>query len=360
MKIPIPPKLADVRSALFIRIKSLGDAVLFTPTIANFKQACPEARLAVVVDEACASVLAGNTDIDEIIVWPSSNRPDRFLSFALRLVRRRFDLATDFHGGPRGALATLFSCAKYRVGWQEGGHSFVYNLRVPRAREVLKTTSVIHTVAKNLAQLATLGVPIVSTATRLFVGSNERRSLEAKLRAAGIDGCKPILLVHVGATKKRKEYPAERLARVLNSYMKEGTMQPVMLGSMDDLPRWELIRESLSDEARECLASLVGKIGISEVKALCEKATVFVGPDSGLMHIADALGTSCVALFGKTELRLWHPWQTTHIVVRPCAEVTCNTSCPHHRTRQGCLGLISEDEIVAAILELEALRAFNL
>ena len=101
---------------------------------------------------------------------------------------------------------------------------------------------------------------------------------------------------------------------------------------------------------------LVGKISISEVKALCEKATVFLGPDSGLMHIADALGTSCAALFGKTELRLWHPWQSTHIVLRPCAEVTCKTSCSYYWTRQGCVGLISEDEIAAAVLELEALR----
>ncbi len=74
------------------------------------------------------------------------------------------------------------------------------------------------------------------------------------------------------------------------------------------------------------------------------------------MHIADALGTSSVALFGKTELRLWHPWQSTHIALRPCTEITCKPSCPHRRTREGCLALISEDELLRAILELEFLR----
>ena len=133
-------------------------------------------------------------------------------------------------------------------------------------------------------------------------------------------------------------------------------MQPVMLGSADDVARWGLICELLSDEARERVTSLVGEISISEVKAICEQASVFLGPDSGLMHIADALGASCVALFGKTELRLWHPWQSTHIVLRPCAEVKCRTSCSHYGTREGCLALISEDEIVAAVLELESLR----
>jgi len=356
VKVSVPLNLADINSALFIRIRSLGDTVLFTPTIENFRRACPEARLSVVVDRASASVLADNPDIDEIIVSPSGNRPDHFLGFASKLLRHRFDLAVDFHGGPRGALAALLSRAKYRVGWQESGHSFVYNVRVPRAREVLKTTSVIHTVAKNLAPLVKIGVPIVSTATRVFVGAKERRSLDAKLRAAGVDGDMPILLVHVGATKKRKEYPAERLARVLSSYIKEGGMQPVMLGSTNDLARWLLIEELLSDEARQRVTSLVGEVSISEVKALCQQSSVFFGPDSGLMHIADALGTSCVALFGKTELRLWHPWQSTHIVLRPCAEVRCRTSCPHYGTREGCVALISEDEIVAAILELESLR----
>ncbi len=355
MKVSVPLNLAKIKAALFIRIRSLGDTVLFTPTIENFRRACPQAWLSVVVDRASASVLADNPDIDEIIVSASGNRPDRFLSFASKLLRRRFDLAIDFHGGPRGALAAFLSRAKYRVGWQESGHSFVYNVRVPRAREVLKTTSVIHTVAKNLAPLVTIGVPIVSTATRLFVGAEERRSLDVKLRVAGVDGDRPILLVHVGATKKRKEYPAEGLARVLSSYLKEGRMQPVMLGSPDDLARWALIEELLSEEARARVTSLVGKISICEVKALCEQASVFLGPDSGLMHIADALGTSCVALFGKTELRLWHPWQSAHIVLRPCAEVRCRTSCSYYGTRQGCLALITEDEIVAAILELESL-----
>jgi len=355
VKVSLPLNLAEINSALFIRIRSLGDTVLFTPTIENFRRACPEARLSVVVDQASASLLIGNPDIDEIIVSPSGNRPDRFLRFAQKLMRGRFDLAVDFHGGPRGAVAAFLSKARYRVGWQQSGHSFVYNIRVPRARKILKTTSVIHTVAKNLAHLLMIGVPIVSTATRVFVGPEERRSLDAKLRAAGIDGERPILLVHVGATKKRKEYPAERLARVLISYVKEGGMQPVMLGSTDDLARWGLISELLPEDARERLISLVGKVSIPEVKALCERARVFVGPDSGLMHIADALGTACVALFGKTELRLWHPWQSTHIVLRPCAEIECKTSCPHYRTRQGCLNLISEDEIVKSILELEAL-----
>ncbi|HUT02973.1 MAG TPA: glycosyltransferase family 9 protein [bacterium] len=357
MRAPGALEISRVKSALFVRIRSLGDTVLFTPAVTNFKRACPGCRLSVVVDEASASVLENNPDIDETIVSPTDNRPDHILKFLTKLLRSRFDLAIDFHCGPRGAIATFLSGARYRVGWEEGGHSFVYNIRVPRAREVLRTKSVIHTVAKNLAPLMMIGVPIVSTETRLFVGTEERRSLDAKLAAAGLDGTERILLVHVGATKGRKEYPAQRFGHVLSSYVSEGQMRPVALGSKNDLARWSLIRQQLSDEARGRVVSMVGEISIAEVKALCARAAVFVGPDSGLMHIADALGTSCVALFGKTELRLWHPWQSTHIVLRPCTEIRCAPSCPHRRTREGCLALISEDELVAAILELESLRA---
>jgi len=348
-------ELSRVKSALFVRIRSLGDTVLFTPAVTNFKRACPDCRLSVIVDEASASLLENNPDIDEIIISPTDSRPDRVLRFLTRLLRRRFDLAIDFHCGPRGAIGAFLSRARYRVGWAEGGHSFLYNIRVPRARQVLKTKSVIHTVAKNLAPLVMIGVPIVSMETRLFVGPEERRSLDAKLRAAGIDGDERILLAHVGATKRRKEYPAVRFAHVLSSYISEGQMRPVAIGSRDDLARWGLIRHQLADEALDRVVSMVGEVSIAEVKALCERAAVFVGPDGGLMHIADALGAFCVALFGKTELRLWHPWQSTHIVLRPCTEITCRPSCPHRRTPEGCLALISEDEIVEAILELESL-----
>ncbi|MBN1593941.1 MAG: glycosyltransferase family 9 protein [Candidatus Coatesbacteria bacterium] len=356
MSIESPLPLEEIKSAVFIRIKSLGDTVLFTPVLANFKRACPWARLSVVVDKGSAAVLADNPEIDEIIISPTGGAPARFLRYVIALRRQRCDLAMDFHGGPRGAIASLLSGARYRVGSHESGHSFAYNIRVPRVREVLNTkTSMIHTVAKNLAPLIMIGVPITSTATSVYVGAKERESLQAKLHSAGVMDDERLFLIHVGATKKRKEYPPEKLAAVLTGYVEKGSMRPVVIGSKDDAARWASIVTGIGAKARERLVSTVGHLTVPEVKAICERGSVFLGPDSGIMHIADSLGARCVALFGKTELRLWHPWQSTHIVMRPCTEVNCRSTCDHYRTREGCLALISEDAVLEAVLELEPL-----
>ncbi|MCD6326590.1 glycosyltransferase family 9 protein [bacterium] len=349
-------RLSEIRSALFIRIKSLGDTVLFTPAIYNFKRACPHARLSVLVDEPSATAIAGNPDVDEIIISPSGSRPMATARFVFKLLLTRFDLAIDFHGGPRGNMATFFSDAKCRVGWRDRPLSFCYyNIRVPMAREVLKTDTKLHTVAKNLALIVPLGVPVVSTQTRVFIDPSASQSLDKKLRHLAQNVGKPLLLVHVGATKSRKEYPPERLANVLASCLSDTPWQPVLVGGKEDLPRCEAVCQSLPEDARRDVISLVGKLSLLEVKSLCDKADAFLGPDSGLMHLADALGTPCVVLLGKTDLRLWHPWQSPHIILRPCPHLTCSPSCPHYTPREGCIGLTTEEQVLCALSDIEDL-----
>jgi len=346
--------LDKIRRALFIRLRSLGDTVLFTPALHNFKRACPHCELFVLADEHSAQILKGNPDVDEIVVSPRKGARLASLRFAYGLMRRGFDLVVDFHGGPRAAIATGLSRAKWRVGWADRPFRFVYNLRVPRAREALGTSSRIHTVAKNLALIKWIGVPIESTRLALYVDDAAASAVRAKLKQAGAVSKRPLLLVHIGATKKRKEYPPERFARLLSMLAGQTRMQPVILGAEEDQPRWGQISGYLPEAVRASLVSLVGKLSLAEVIALCKTAKGFVGADNGIMHIADALGTPSVVLFGKTELRLWHPWQSPHIIVRPCANSDCST-CPHSKLAEGCLALVGEDHILQAVQQIEAL-----
>lgn len=345
-------RLSAVRSALFIRIRSLGDTVLFTPAIENFKRACPEARLSVLLDAPSAEVLSGDPRVDEILVLPEKAAWWRTMRFVLALLKARYDLVVDFHAGPSARLLTLLSGARWRVGWQDSRFARVYNVRVPRAREVLKTESTIHTVAKNLAVLKHIGIPISSTEARLYIDPAAADSVRTKLARFGVRDGEPLLLLHIGATKKRKEYPEARLAELLSRLAEESSMRPVVMGAKSDLNRWEQVRAALPVGSVESVVSLVGELSIGEVKALCETASIFVGPDSGIMHIADTLGTPCVALFGKAELRLWHPWQSTHIVLRPCLELVCD-GCEHNKTAKGCISQIPLEEVLSAVFELE-------
>jgi len=348
------PDLRDVRRAVFVRIRSLGDTVLFTPAIENFKLACPDASLSVIVDEASAQVLSGNPQIDETILPPKNGDPAGNFRFAWQLASRRFDLAVDFHGGPRGAMAAALSRARYRVGWADRRLAFLYNVPCPKARSVLKTESNIHTVASQLALIAHIGVPIATTRPRLFVADEDTARVLQILREQGYEE-EPILLVHVAATKSRKDYPAERFAGVISALKKESSFRPAVIGSKDDLPRWESIAGLLSAGTRDWVLDLVGKLSLPELKAVCKLASGYVGPDSGVMHIADALDTPSVVLLGKTSLRLWHPWVSPHVALRPCTNLACQKTCAHYSKKEGCIHLIDEGQVLEALRDIEEL-----
>jgi ADP-heptose:LPS heptosyltransferase len=136
-------------------------------------------------------------------------------------------------------------------------------------------------------------------------------------------------------------------------------MRVVVLGAEQDLSIWDAICEHLTDEAKHGPVSMVGKLSLSEVKALCQRATMFVGTDNGIMHISDALGTPCVALFATTELRFWHPWQSLHIAVRPCADAFRDwRNCTYYGTEPGCIAQISEDQILSAVRDMEEMLTY--
>jgi heptosyltransferase-1 len=100
-----PPKASPVptRKILLIRLRRIGDVIMTTPAVAALKRALPQASLTYVVEEPCRQLVEGNPDIDEIIPVPPRQGVFSFLSLMRRVRREKFDLAIDFHGGPRAS-----------------------------------------------------------------------------------------------------------------------------------------------------------------------------------------------------------------------------------------------------------------
>src|SRR5260221_3769876 len=122
---------------LLVRLRQIGDVVFTTPAIHALRRSFPDAHLTYIVEPAAAPVVRGNPHLDEVIVAarePGVRGLLRDLALGRQLRARRFDIAIDFHGGPRASLLTWLSGAPIRVGYEVMGRTWMYTRRIARPR----------------------------------------------------------------------------------------------------------------------------------------------------------------------------------------------------------------------------------
>lgn len=254
---------------LIIRLRSLGDCVLTTPAIRLLKQARPDCRIGVVVEERFTGVYTGNPDIDEILT-PSKVAVARFGA----------DLCLNLHGGTRSITLTAVSRARWRAGFGHFRGSFVYNIRIPRAQEILGLERTVHTAEHVASAMFFLGVARqeIPRAT-LYAGKRMRGSYA---------------VIHPTASAPEKTWPAVRFLEVAGRL----GMEAVFIGGPgEDLSAFAGHRVELGSS-------------LETIKNLLAGASLFVGNDSGPAHMAAAFGLPVVVLFGTSDPVVWAPWKT--------------------------------------------------
>jgi heptosyltransferase III len=276
----LPP---DGRVAV-VRLRSLGDCVLTTPALDILKRFRPDLRIAVVVEDRFRAVFAGNPDIDAILA--PSLRQLRQWSPALCL---------NFHGGTRSAWMTRLSGARYRAGFAHYRAQFAYNIRIPRAQEILGVSRKVHTAEHLASAIFYLGAPMAEIP-------------RAKL-AAGPSAEGTYAVIHAVAATPEKTWPAERFLAVA-AYLKSAGIEPVFIGAAsDDLSAFQGYRT-------------MHGAPLAELRALLSRAALFVGNDSGPAHMAAAFGVPVVVFFGASDPEIWGPWRTAGQVLRLSATAT--------------------------------------
>ena len=265
-----------------LRLRSLGDCVLSTPALDILKRSRPDLRLAVMVEDRFRAVFEGNPDLDEIL-------PPRL--GALRRWRPR--LCLNLHGGGRSAWMTALSGARYRAGFGHFRYQPVYNVRIPRAQEILGVERKVHTAEHLASAVFYLGAPVVEIP-------------RAKLVLAGGTACptktRKHAIIHPFATTAGKTWGAGGFVEVAQ-YLRQSGLEPVFIGGGgDDFSPFRAFR-------------VVSGAPLSEIKRLIGGASMFVGNDSGPAHLAAALGVPSVVIFGASDAAIWGPWRTASEVV---------------------------------------------
>ena len=266
-----------------IRLRSLGDCVLTTPAIALLKQARPDLRVGVVVEEPFAPVFSGNREIDRVLA-PSPSE----------LARWRPDVSLNLHGGTRSVQLTIAAHSPIRAGFAHFRFRAVYNVRIPRAQEILKTERKVHTAEHLASAMFYLGVPVQEIP----------RASMFPLMAQAHDPRAPYAVLHPIASTPEKTWPAANFRSLAAHIQSELGLEPIFIAGRN---------ESLSEfSGYRCIAGA----NLEEIKSLLAAASLFVGNDSGPAHMAAAFGLPVLVLFGASDPEIWGPWKTDSTVLK--------------------------------------------
>jgi len=268
-----------------IRLRSLGDCVLTTPALAILKKARPDLLVAVVVEDRFRAVFEGNPDVDELL-------PPSLPAIA----RWKPALCLNFHGGTRSMALTVASGARFRAGFAHYRASSLYNVRIPRAQEILGEERVVHT-AEHLAS------------AMFFLGAPRQPVPRARLSAQRRPPPRPYAVFHPIASQPEKTWPAHNFAELASYVQQRWGLEPVFIAAAgEDLRPFTRFRV------------LLGR-PLAQVKELIANASLFVGNDSGPAHIAAAFGLPVLVFFGPSDPRVWGPWQTKAVVLHSPADI---------------------------------------
>jgi len=323
---------------LLVRLRQIGDVVFTTPAVHALRRRFPSAHLTYIVEPAAAPVVAGNPHLDEVIVAPRRGGVRGLfddLALGRRLRAREFDLAIDFHGGPRASILTWLSRAPVRIGYEVAGRSWIYTRPVARPRELRPR----HSVMNQWDLLATLDIaPPDPSASPMEMAADPAAAaaVDERLARAGAAAHDPLVVIHVSAGNPFRRWPAAHFVELVTALAIDDPARRIIVTSG---PSEGDAADRVVAEARARLGSDAGRIlscgefSLAELRALLDRAALYIGGDSGPLHIAATTRVPIVGLYGPTLPERSAPWRSDRFVTesvdagplpcRPCDQRVC-------------------------------------
>lgn len=330
----------DYRNILVIKLRHIGDVLLATPVLRALRDAYPDARVTMLVNRGTETVLAHNPDITEVLCVEKGSWEAQ-VKFVRGLRRRAFDCVIDLTDGDRSAAISLATGAPVRVGFnaEHRWRGLLYSaVAKPRSTDQ-------HRVDYDLCALRNLSLDPKPGTPILHVSQAEEQAVETWLQGAGLLPSRELLLLlQPGARYPMKVWPPERFAELADRLADRFACRILLGGDQ----REREIAEQIARNTRCAPKVVAGKFSLLQFASLVKRCALFVGNDGGAMHIAAAMGTPVLALFGPTYPRRWGPRGGPAQVIykgldcRACYHPSCL------RGDDSCMRQISVDEVFGA------------
>lgn len=336
---------------LVVKLKSIGDIVIITPVFASLRHYYPEARITAVVNKGTEGILADNPHVDNVL--PLRRFPGFFrdgweqLRFLRDIRRQRFDLVLELTGNDRGAFTGYVSGAPRRFGFaskkiKKFDRHVLYT-------DLVHSNGATHIVHDQLRMIEHLGHAPVTTEPAVFWSEEEYESCRGILQEKGVAAHDRYAVIHPTLFARYREWKSEECAALCEYLHDTWNIRPVLVCGTVESERKFIERVEQLSNGRA--VNLAGRLPLRQLIALIGNAVLFVGVDSGPMHIAAAAKTPVVALFGPQNQRRWGPFGEGHSVVQkswecvPCRKKGCDDDGLWSR----CLQELSLGEVVAAV-----------
>ncbi|MEE8484555.1 MAG: glycosyltransferase family 9 protein [Nitrospinota bacterium] len=339
-----------VKKILALRFRSIGDIILSFPAVETLRSTFPTARIDFVIDDVFEDLIHAHPSINFLIL--NKRRRDGMnaaqklwheLKFIQKIRRQKYDLVVDLHCGPRSALLTLLSGAKYRAGNPAKLRGkLAYNLVAEPRPNKPHSTDVMLNIIRPLD-------PKYPKKKRLFLRYREEdgKYVHKFLRRFDIHDRDIVIMVHPGARVDIKRLPAQKMGEIVRWLTSELSAKIIYAGSDDDI---SAIADIVGHSGRPGL--MATNLTLGQLSALIDSCDLYIGNDSGPMHMAAALGIPVVAFFGPSDPAVWGPVGTHGHAVR-APKMDC-MPCDHNKCRlagQHCMAQIKVENIKRAILK---------
>lgn len=344
--------IAAPRRVVVLKPCCLGDLLLATPAIAAIKDRWPHARIAVATSAWSRPAIANNPCVDSVIECEATARRGwRSLVAALRLAaafrNARFDVAVVLDRSPVMSAVPMLAGIPVRAGIDSDGRGFSLTHRaVPEPRQ--------HEATLYLDVVAALGCP--GTPSLRFQPTPEEEQWAAAAVPPGIwVALHPAGGANPGGRLLGKRWPRDRFGELAQRLLRRG-VSVMLLGGADDYGTTQEIAANLEPAQRQRVYDFAGRSSFGQTAALLSRCSLFVGNDTGSMHLAAAMGTPVLAIFGPSRPEVYGP------VAERCTVVHHGDRCGSCRFEGGiaqhcvnsfaCIAAVSVDEVEQAAVSL--------
>jgi heptosyltransferase-2 len=334
----------DPEAVLVIAPNWIGDAVMSTPALANLRRGLPKATIDLLVPRHVAPLFDDHPHIDRVVIR-DVRQPWRTRVAQVMVLRRYgYRVVLLLPNSFRAALEAWLLGSPVRLGYATDGRRWLLTHAVPATKG-----PPAHQVDAYLQLVAALGLPIVERLPMLTPTLRAEIDAERLWAAQGWGRKDLVIGICPGAAfGPAKRWWPERFAAVADRLIVSGGFRVVFLGSRDEVPLVQSIRTHMTHEA----GSLAGQDTLGSFMALAARCAVVIANDSGSMHIANAVGTPVVALFGPTDPRRTTPRGARAAVLR--RDLACSpcfrTTCPY--SDHPCMRFIEVDDVYRAVLDI--------
>jgi 3-deoxy-D-manno-octulosonic-acid transferase/heptosyltransferase-1 len=342
---------------LIVKLSAIGDVIHTLPALNAIRKRYPDARITWLVEEDAAPLVKGHAALDRVLVskrkrWlkailsPSCvNNMREVCRFLKELRDTRYDLIIDFQGLLKSGILIALSRGRRKIGYGRGMEHMECSYMFLNER-VSPVDMDNHALMRGMMLLDAIGIPSNEIEYKLAVQDQDRTTLEALLMRHGISESRLLVAINPVAKWETKLWSNLKFAKLADSLIQQYGANVVFTGGSEDRGTVQDIISAMEAKA----ANLAGETTLRTLASLYEKTDFLVSTDTGPMHIASAVGTPVVALFGPTAPWRTGPFGPDHQVIRVGTE--CSPCFKRQCSAIRCMEEISVEQVLDGIQKL--------